>query len=56
MDLTQINVLHKQLQDTLSAFLKVCPICDSIFKHTLDRVIICKECDREDKIKKLLND
>lgn len=56
MDLTQINVLHKKLQDTLSAFLKVCPKCNSTFKDSLDRMIFCKECDREDKINKLLND
>lgn len=48
--------LEKYVVEYLSAFLKVCPICDSIFKDTLDRMIICKECDREDKIKKLLND
>jgi len=55
MNLSDINDLHKQLQN-LSSFLKICPICVSTFKDTLDRMILCKECDREVKIKKLLND
>jgi len=54
MDLTEINDLYKKIQDNLSAFLKKCPNCDSLFKDTLDKMILCKECDREDKIKKLL--
>lgn len=48
--------LEEYLEKYLSSFLKKCSICDSIFKDTLDKMIICKKFDREDKIKKLLND
>lgn len=61
MNLTEINDLYKQIQETAitrcgSAFFKICPICSSRFKDTLDRMILCKKCEREDKIKKILND
>ncbi len=38
----------------LSAFLKECPICKQKFKDTLDRRIICINCDRDQKLNKLL--
>jgi hypothetical protein len=56
MNLTEINDLHTQIVEHLSAFFKICPICSSRFKDTLDRMILCKKCEREDKIKKILND
>lgn len=55
MNFGEINDLHKQLQN-LSSFLKICPICDSTFKDILDKMILCKKCDREDKIKKILDE
>ena len=48
--------LGKNINDYIFAFSKICPNCGCRFKDTLDRMILCKECDREDKIKKLLND
>lgn len=56
MNLTEINDLHKQIVEHLSSFLKICPTCGSRFKDTLDRMILCKKCDREDKIKKILDE
>lgn len=56
MNLMKINDLHRQIQESLSTFFKLCPICGSRFKDTLDRMILCNECDREDKINKLLNE
>jgi hypothetical protein len=47
---------HKFLLESVSTFFKKCPICGNRYKDTLDNMILCKECDREDKIKKILND
>jgi hypothetical protein len=44
----------RELGVCLSTFLKICPICGNRYKDTLDNMILCKECDREDKIKELL--
>jgi len=38
----------------LSAFLKECPICKQKFKDTLDKRIICINCDRDQKLNKVL--
>lgn len=52
MDLKEINNLYKQIEFTLSALVKLCPNCNSLFKDSL----VCKECNREDKIVKILNE
>jgi hypothetical protein len=38
----------------LSTFLKECPICKQKFKDTLDKRIICINCDRDQKLNKVL--
>ena len=48
--------LEEFLENYLSAFIKICPVCDAKFKDTLDVMIFCKVCERNDKIKKILND
>jgi hypothetical protein len=42
------------LLNEISAFLKECPICKQKFKDTLDRRIICINCDRDQKLNKVL--
>lgn len=42
------------LLNEISAFLKECPICKHKFKDTLDRRIICINCDRDQKLNKVL--
>ena len=42
------------LINELSAFLKECPICKQKFKDSLDIKIICTNCDREEKLNKVL--
>jgi hypothetical protein len=46
--------LLKSIEESLSAFLKKCPLCNSSFKDTLDNLIICKNCQREQKINEIL--
>jgi len=47
---------HKLLIESISAFLKVCPNCSERFKDTLDNMILCRDCDREQKLNQLLDD
>ena len=35
--------LEEFLENYLSAFFKICPVCDAKFKDTLDVMIFCKE-------------
>ena len=42
------------LINELSAFLEECSICKQKFKDSLDNKIICINCDREDKLNKVL--
>lgn len=43
------------LINELSAFLKECPTCKQKFKDTLDKRIICVNCERDQKINKVLH-
>jgi hypothetical protein len=38
----------------LSAYLKICIICEKTYKDTLDKELLCKECAREQKINQIL--
>lgn len=38
----------------ISAFTKKCPICKCLFKDTLDRLIVCINCNRNSKINEIL--
>lgn len=42
------------LINELSAFLKECSICKQKFKDYLDNKTICTNCDREEKLNKVL--
>ena len=46
--------VYNLIRDSLSAFLKECPVCKQKFKDTLDIRIICLNYDREQKINKVL--
>jgi len=46
----------KYVEYYLAALVKLCPNCNSLFKDSLDKMILCKECNREDKIVKILNE
>lgn len=48
------NELEETIKETLSAFFKICPICGQNFKDTLDMKIICINCERDQKINKVL--
>ena len=50
----QWESLREMLIGELSAFLKECPICKNKYKDTLDKRIICINCDRDQKIDNLL--
>jgi hypothetical protein len=43
------------LVNELSAFLKECPTCKQKFKDTLDMRIICINCERDQKLNKVLD-
>jgi hypothetical protein len=45
---------REHLLKELSAFLKECLICKQRFKDTLDKRIVCLNCERDQKINKLL--
>ena len=49
---TKVELL-KSIEE-LSAFLKKCPRCNSSFKDTLDYLIMCKNCQRDQKINEIL--
>jgi len=53
MRFSNINNLYDQIIESLS-FIKICPNCKMRFKDTLDKMIICKECEREQKINQIL--
>jgi hypothetical protein len=44
-----LDLIHQEL----SAFFKICPICENKFKDTLDKRTICISCERNQKIKEL---
>jgi len=46
--------LLDEIGKNLSAYLKICFICEKMYKDTLDKELICKECAREQKINKIL--
>jgi hypothetical protein len=48
--------LKKIIFEHISMFLKICPICGESFKDTLDNMISCRNCNRNDKINKIIND
>jgi hypothetical protein len=48
------QIIRNEIRNQLSAFLKECPICKQKFKDTLDNKIICTNCDREEKLNKVL--
>ncbi len=41
------------IRKEVSAFFKVCPICEMKFKDTLDKRTMCISCERIQKIKEL---
>jgi hypothetical protein len=47
--------LREMVIGELSAFFKLCPICENRFKDYLDNKIICISCERDQKIDNLLN-
>ena len=50
----QLQTYRDFLVNELSAFLKECPTCEQKFKDTLDKRIICINCDRDQKLNKIL--
>lgn len=50
----QLQTYRDFLVNELSAFLKECPTCKQKFKDTLDKRIICINCDRDQKLNKIL--
>ena len=46
--------LLKFFEESLSVFFKKCPLCNSTFKDVLDNLIICKNCQRDQKINEIL--
>jgi hypothetical protein len=50
----ELEKYKKILANEISAFLKECPICKQKFKDFLDIKIICTNCDREEKLNKVL--
>ena len=42
------------LRNEVSAFFKLCPICENRFKDYLDNKKICISCERDQKIDNLL--
>ncbi len=46
-----LELINKEL----SAFLKICPICEKKFKDTLDKRTMCISCERNQKIDKLID-
>ncbi len=50
----ELERYKKILANEISAFLKECPICKQKFKDFLDIRIICTNCNREEKLNKVL--
>lgn len=50
----EFEVYREFLINELSAFLKECSICKQKFRDTLDKRLICKSCDRDQKIDSIL--
>jgi hypothetical protein len=46
-----LELINKEL----SAFLKICPICEKKFKDTLYKRTMCIICERNQKIDELIN-
>jgi hypothetical protein len=46
--------LLDEIGKTLSAYLRICLICEKMYKDTLDKEPLCKECAREQKINQIL--
>jgi hypothetical protein len=47
------NDLLELIRQEISAFLKICPVCENKFKDTLDKRTMCITCERNQKIKEL---
>ena len=50
----ELKIYRDFLVNELSAFLKECPTCKQKFKDTLDKRLICINCERNQKLENIL--
>lgn len=48
------KLVEDLVMNEISAFLKVCPMCKKKFKDMLDMRTMCLNCERDQKINKVL--
>jgi hypothetical protein len=49
-----MKTIRDFIRKEISAFFKICPVCENKFKDVLDTRTICVTCERNEKIDKLI--